>query len=75
MEQNLLQAYYHELVNNGITNYSWSNLQQDYRISIIRSLFIPVWQWVRGILPGIWWSHLERTFLAFEQLNCYDLIE
>lgn len=74
LEQNLLKTYYHELVKSGITNYSWAELQQDYRNSIIRSLFIPVWQWVRGILPGIWWSHLERTFLAFEDLNCSEVI-
>lgn len=72
--QNLLQAYFNELVSHGILNYSWAELQQDYRNSIVRSLLIPVWQWVRGILPGIWWSHLERTFLAFEELNCSELI-
>jgi hypothetical protein len=74
LELILLKAYYDELVKSGITKYTWAELQQDYRNSIVRSLFIPVWQWVRGILPGIWWSHLERTFLAFEDLNCYDII-
>jgi hypothetical protein len=75
MEQDLLRAYYQELVECGITNYSWTELQQDYRFSVVRSLCIPVWQWGHGIHPGVWWSHLERTFLAFEDLKCHELID
>jgi hypothetical protein len=75
MEQDLLNVYHCKLVKYGITNYPWENFQYDYRLSVIRSLLIPIWQWVRGINPGIWWSHLERTFLAFEDLKCDELIE
>ena len=73
LEQDLLNAYHHKLVECGIMSYSRDDLQQDYRLSIIRSLLIPVWQWVRGIHPGIWWSHLERILLAFEDLECCEL--
>lgn len=75
LEQDLLRTYYQELVKCGVANYSWDELAQDYRLSIIRSLLIPAWQWVRSIHPGVWWSHLERTFLAFEDQHCADLLD
>jgi hypothetical protein len=43
LEQDLLNAYHHRLVECGIMSYSRDDLQQDYRLSIIRSLLIPVW--------------------------------
>lgn len=45
-------------------------LWQDYQLGVIRNLFIPIWQWRRGIHPGVWWSHLERAFLAYQDLGC-----
>lgn len=73
LEQDLLRAYHQALVGCGVSGYSADDLQQDYRAAVIRSLLIPAWQWVRGIQPGIWWSHLERIFLACEDLNCRGL--
>jgi hypothetical protein len=74
LEGELLKVYHQKLVECGVTNYAWEELQNDYRESVIRSLLIPVWQWVRGIEAGVWWSHLERICLAFEDLKCGDLI-
>lgn len=74
LEQALLLAYYDALTRCGVQGYSVEAFQQDYRRSVLRSLLIPAWQWVRGILPGIWWPHLERTFLAFEDLGCAEFL-
>jgi len=74
LEGELLKVYHRHLVNCGVTNYPWKDLQHDYRASVIRSLLIPAWQWVHGIDAGVWWSHLERVFLAFEDWKCDDLI-
>jgi thiamine kinase-like enzyme len=73
-ERPLLQVYYHELVENGVENYSWEALWRDYRLGAMRNLFIPAWQWVRGIHPSVWWSHLERGAMAFGDLGCEELL-
>lgn len=75
LELELLKAYHSQLVASGVSDYPWEALQLDYRLSVIRSLFLPVWQWVRGIEAGVWWSHLERVFLAFEDLKCSEIIQ
>lgn len=74
LERKLLEAYHRQLVEGGVTNYTWEDLHHGYRKSIIRSLLTPVWQWVRGIEAGVWWSHLERIFLAYEDWQCGELI-
>lgn len=74
LEGQLLEVYHLQLAKDGVTNYTWNDLKRDYRDSVVRSLLIPVWQWVRGIEAGVWWSHLECIFLAFEDWKCDDLI-
>lgn len=74
LENELLGTYHRALVEAGVTGYTWADFCQDYRASVARSLFLPAWQWLRGILPGIWWPHLERTFQAFDDLGCHELI-
>ncbi len=71
-EKRLLECYHSQLVECGINSYSWHELWHNYRLSILRHLLTPVWQWWRGIHPGIWWSHLERGMLAFDDLNCAE---
>ncbi len=73
LEKKLLHRYRDHLQER-ITAYSWDQLWNDYRTSAIRNLFIPVWQWQRGINPTVWWPHLERSFLAFEDLNCREIL-
>jgi hypothetical protein len=45
-------------------------LWEDYRLSVIAHLAIPVWQQSAGLHAGIWWPHLHRTLAAFEDLDC-----
>ncbi|HMF54985.1 MAG TPA: aminoglycoside phosphotransferase family protein [Pyrinomonadaceae bacterium] len=75
MEQTLLKRYHQGLLSNGVSNYTWDDCWKDYRWSAIRNLFIPVTQWSRGIAVWLWWSQLEKALLAFEDLNCMELIE
>ena len=74
-ELSLLEHYYRSLVDSGVSGYGFDALMLDYRHSVIMNLFIPVWQWERGIHPSIWWFHLERAFLAFEDLDCRELLQ
>ena len=68
-EINLLKNYHTRLQESNI-HYQWDELWQDYRKSTIMNLFIPVWQWHRGINAAVWWSHLERGFSAYHDLDC-----
>lgn len=74
LEQPLLRHYHHRLMENGITGYSWDDCEHDYRLSTILNLFIPVWQWSVKLPADIWWHHLERSFLAFDDLQCAELL-
>lgn len=70
LEVPLLRHYHNRLLEGGITTYSW----YDYRLSAINNLLIPVWQWFVKIPASIWWHHLERGFLAFDDLKCAELL-
>lgn len=73
-EEPLLRSYHETLLEHGVENYAWEDCWDDYRHSAIMNLFIPVWQWAKGISQIVWWSHLERSFLTFEDLNCKELL-
>jgi len=73
LEKRMLRHYCDQLQERNIA-YSWNQLWRDYRTSAIRNLFIPVWQWHHGINPSVWWSHLERSFLAFDDLDCREIL-
>lgn len=75
MESNLLRRYHANLLKHGIIHYDWEDCWRDYRLSVIRQLFVPVWLWFYELPPAVWWSHLERVVLAFEDLHCAELLE
>ena len=74
MEQNLLQRYFHRLQAHGVQNYTWDDCWHDYRLSVLRLLFHPAWQWEHNAPPDIWFNHLERLHLAYEDLSCEELL-
>ena len=73
-EQVLLKRYHNKLLEQGVSNYLWDDCLLDYRESCIMNLFIPVWQWQRGTSSIVWWSHLERSFLTFEDMDLMELL-
>ena len=74
MEEKILRFYHEQLLADGAA-YTWENLLEDYRLSTVVSLLIPVWQWQHGINAAVWWGHLERGFQAFEQWECIEILE
>jgi hypothetical protein len=46
----------------------------DYRFAVIGYLFYPIWQWSTDHPDFIWWHHLERLMLAFQDLGCEELL-
>ena len=74
LEQTLLRRYYTQLLTHGIVGYDWDACWDDYRLAAIRNRFMPMGQWAAKRGPAIWWPHLERTLLAFEDLQCRELL-
>jgi hypothetical protein len=74
LEMPLLRQYHDRLGENGVSHYSWEQLWHDYRLCVIRKLFHPPWQWDTGHHPNIWWNHLERVMMAYEDLECRELL-
>lgn len=75
VERVLLKQYYDRLCENGVADYSWEQLWNDYRLCVLRKLFHPAWQWETGHHPNIWWNHLERVMTAYEDLKCRELLK
>ena len=74
LEQDLLKRYHSQLLRMVVTSYDWDDCWRDYRLSVVRNISIPMWQWNAKLGPWIWWSHLERAMLAFEDLGCVELL-
>jgi hypothetical protein len=76
LEIPLLKRYYERLLAGGVQGYTWDDLWYDYRLSVIAHLFNPIWQqhYAGERMVDVWWNHLERIFLAYEDLHCSELL-
>jgi aminoglycoside phosphotransferase (APT) family kinase protein len=74
MERALLDHYHAALVAHGVRGYDRDALDDDYRLSVLWQLAIPLWQSSIDLPPVIWWGHLERVVLAIEDLGCAELL-
>ena len=74
MEETLLRRYHRGLLAGGVGDYTWDECWDDYRWSAIRNIFIPILQWTRGQPGWLWWSQLEKSLAAFEDLRCVELV-
>jgi hypothetical protein len=70
----LISRYHAELLAHGITGYDRRALDDDYRLSVLWQIATPVWQAANNIPSGIWWHHLQRIFLAIDDLGCRDFL-
>jgi len=74
LEEPLLRRYHAQLLATGVDNYEWERCWNDYRFGVIRNLFTPVWMVAEGRPPATWWPILERVVVAFQDLECVDLL-
>lgn len=74
LEQKLVRRYYGSLIAHGVRNYTWDDCWNDYRLSALRNLNVPVIQWLQGRSTELWRSNLERAMLAYEHLRCFELL-
>jgi ecdysteroid kinase len=73
-ERQLLDHYHATLLAHGVGGYDRRALDDDYRLSVLWQIATPVWQAANGIPAWIWWNHVERIFMAVDDLNCHDLL-
>ena len=75
LEKPLLRHYHRHLLQQGISGYTWEDCWYDYRLSVINLLFMPVWWWVFKTPAFLWWYRLERLMMAYDDLECAELLD
>jgi hypothetical protein len=73
-EQQLLDHYHDALLAHGVEGYDRRALHDDYLLSVLWQAATPVWQAANNIPAWIWWGHLERIFMAIDDLGCRALL-
>jgi thiamine kinase-like enzyme len=73
-ERELLLRYQRKLEAHGVAAYDMGALWRDYRLAVIQSIGTPLSQAAAGLPPLVWWGHLERIMLAYEDLGCEELM-
>jgi hypothetical protein len=74
LETVLLRRYHARLLSLGVQGYSWEDCREDYRASVVRVLFFLVGGWHAGRPISPFWDRVERTWLAFEELGCEEIL-
>ncbi|MGH2369142.1 MAG: aminoglycoside phosphotransferase, partial [Chloroflexota bacterium] len=73
-ERRLLERYHEALLRSGVRGYTWASCWNDYRLSVLGSLFTPPHFWSINVPAYIWWAKLECGMQAFEDLGCAELL-
>lgn len=75
LEKDLVRHYHNRLLEHGIESYSWDECWNDYRLYAVRNLFNPVW--AKGTKYWGWyhWAQIEKSLLAYQDLNCAELLK
>ena len=72
LEKSLVKHYHQRL---GVPGYSWGDCWYDYRLSVVNLLFMLAWWWSFRMPAYLWWYRLERLMMAYEDLNCAELLD
>lgn len=76
LETLMLQHYHAGLIQRGITDYSWDQLFEDYRLCVAMGIYVAT-GWCRGNFNSrgfdIWMPMLQRTLTAIDDLDCANL--
>ena len=76
LEAPILRHYHAQLIANGVTNYPWERLFDDYRLCAAMGVYIAT-EYCRGGVnePALrhWLPKLKRALTACDDLSCYEL--
>jgi hypothetical protein len=76
LEQMILRRYHERLIQNGVRDYSWEQLYDDYRLSAAMGVYIAT-EYCRGGVNErwvpVWLPMLQRSLTACDDLHCSEL--
>jgi hypothetical protein len=75
LERGLLDHYHAVLLENGVRNYSSTDMWEDYRRSVLWHMVTPVFGAGLKLPPVIWWNNLQRIMAAVDDLGCRELLD
>ncbi|HET9907143.1 MAG TPA: hypothetical protein VFQ23_10895 [Anaerolineales bacterium] len=75
-EKPILEQYHNQLMRNGVTDYPWEQLHNDYRLCVAMCVYIAT-EYCRGgvierLIPA-WLPMLQRALTACDDLDCRTL--
>ncbi|GAC1633540.1 MAG: phosphotransferase [Ktedonobacteraceae bacterium] len=73
-EETMLRLYLATLHAHGVTNYTWDQLLEDYRLMIIIFLQMAIWDQTNGSSRDYWWPKLQCLLSAARDLDCRSLL-
>ncbi|MBI4976239.1 MAG: phosphotransferase [Spirochaetes bacterium] len=74
-EWRLLERYHEKLLAHGIKNYSFEMLIDDYKLSVLSSLFLAAAQWEMGLdETTIWRPNMQHVCEALNDLDCMEAV-
>jgi hypothetical protein len=72
----ILKQYHETLMQNGVSDYSWERLYDDYRLCVAMGVYIAT-EYCRGGInepwTHVWMRMLQRTLTAVDDLECHTL--
>lgn len=75
-EISILKHYHEHLIKNGVVNYSWTQLFDDYRLCVAMGVYIAT-EYCRGRVNErwihVWLPMLQRSLIACDDLDCSTL--
>ncbi len=76
LEMRILRHYHEQLINNGVSGYTWDQLFDDYRLSVAMGIYIAAEHFCdvkheRSIKFGL--PKLQRSLTAYDDLECSEL--
>ena len=73
-EETMLRLYLATLHAHGVTDYTWDQLMEDYRLMIIIFLQAAIWDQTNGSLRSYWWPKLQCLLSAARDLDSFGLL-
>jgi len=73
-EETMLRRYIAALQAHGVTNYTWDQLLEDYRLMIMIFLQVAIWDQTNGSVRDYWWPKLKCLVSAARDLDCVSLL-
>jgi len=77
VEESVLRTYHTELLAQGVTDYTWQQLWDDYRLCAIQSLYVPLaWCALDPVVETswIWYPKVVFTLDAIKHLGSQELL-